>query len=111
MCHHLVMIPVIPLLCQPASQSFLQGICWKQLSVLRMADAGTPNSEQERAGSAEGDGSDEEDHGNKLVGKPQLVVDDDLREMAKTAAWSVSSYKPGSGVLSLRDGNLDTYWQ
>ncbi|KAG5535909.1 hypothetical protein RHGRI_023626 [Rhododendron griersonianum] len=30
--------------------------------------------------------------------------------MAKKAAWSVSSCKPGNGVTSLRDGNLDTYW-
>lgn len=47
----------------------------------------------------------------KLTGSPQLSVDDDLREMAKKAAWSVSSCKPGNGVLSLRDENLDTYWQ
>lgn len=47
----------------------------------------------------------------KLTGSPQLVVEDDLREMAKNAAWSVSSYKPGNNVLSLRDDNLDTYWQ
>lgn len=46
-----------------------------------------------------------------LTGTPQLSVDDDLREMAKKAAWSVSSCKPGNGVLSLRDDNLDTYWQ
>ncbi|XP_042398746.1 anaphase-promoting complex subunit 10-like isoform X2 [Zingiber officinale] len=47
----------------------------------------------------------------KLTGSPQLSVEDDLREMAKNAAWSVSSYKPGNNVLSLRDDNLDTYWQ
>lgn len=47
----------------------------------------------------------------KLTGIPQLSVEDDLREMANKAAWSVSSCKPGNGVLSLRDDNLDTYWQ
>ncbi|VAI62501.1 unnamed protein product [Triticum turgidum subsp. durum] len=34
-----------------------------------------------------------------------------MREMAKTAVWSVSSSKPGNGVASLRDDSLDTYWQ
>ncbi|XLT84502.1 hypothetical protein HN873_006255 [Arachis hypogaea] len=35
----------------------------------------------------------------KLTGGNQLlVVDDDLREMSKKAAWSVSSCKPGNGV-------------
>ncbi|KAM0938144.1 putative APC10/DOC domain, Galactose-binding-like domain superfamily [Dioscorea sansibarensis] len=47
----------------------------------------------------------------KLTGIPQLSVEEDLREMANKAAWSVSSCKPGNGVLSLRDDNLDTYWQ
>ncbi|ONK71888.1 uncharacterized protein A4U43_C04F13410 [Asparagus officinalis] len=31
--------------------------------------------------------------------------------MAKKAAWSISSCKPGNGVLFLRVDNLDTYWQ
>ncbi|XP_074381445.1 anaphase-promoting complex subunit 10 isoform X1 [Apium graveolens] len=56
--------------------------------------------------------SSEADEESKLVGgNQQLVVDDSLREMAKQAAWSVSSCKPGNGVLSLRDDNLDSFWQ
>lgn len=56
--------------------------------------------------------SEGEEEAGKLTGGNQLlVVDDDLREMGKKAAWSVSSYKPGNGVSSLRDNNLDTYWQ
>ncbi|EXB59100.1 hypothetical protein L484_014594 [Morus notabilis] len=48
----------------------------------------------------------------KLTGGNQvLMVDDNLREMGKKAAWSVSSCKPGNGVSSLRDDNLDSYWQ
>ncbi|KAI5015852.1 hypothetical protein ZWY2020_059391 [Hordeum vulgare] len=47
----------------------------------------------------------------KLKGRPKLMVEGDMREMAKTAAWSVSSCKPGNGVASLRDDSLDTYWQ
>uniref|UniRef100_A0A9I9E0Q0 DOC domain-containing protein n=2 Tax=Cucumis melo TaxID=3656 RepID=A0A9I9E0Q0_CUCME len=48
----------------------------------------------------------------KLTGGNQvLVVEDDLREMGKKAAWSVSSCKPGNGVSALRDDNLETYWQ
>ncbi|KAF4383320.1 hypothetical protein CsatB_024602 [Cannabis sativa] len=48
----------------------------------------------------------------KITGGNQvLLVDDDLREMGKEAAWSVSSCKTGNGVSSLRDDNLDTYWQ
>ena len=52
----------------------------------------------------------EEDVGS-LTGNQHLTVDDDLREMTKKAAWSVSSCKPGNGVLLLRDDNLETYWQ
>ncbi|TVU20164.1 hypothetical protein EJB05_36371, partial [Eragrostis curvula] len=47
----------------------------------------------------------------RLKGSPELSVDADMREMAKTAAWSVSSCKAGNGVAALRDDNLDTYWQ
>lgn len=53
----------------------------------------------------------EEETSGKLSGSQNLTVDDDLREMAKKAVWSVSSCKPGNGVLSLRDDNLETYWQ
>ncbi|KAB2626242.1 anaphase-promoting complex subunit 10 [Pyrus ussuriensis x Pyrus communis] len=56
--------------------------------------------------------SSEGEEDAKLTGGNQLlVVDDDLREMGKKAAWSVSSCKAGNGVSSLRDDNLDTYWQ
>ncbi|PUZ64623.1 hypothetical protein GQ55_3G157300 [Panicum hallii var. hallii] len=47
----------------------------------------------------------------RLKGSPELTVDADMREMAKTGAWSVSSCKAGNGVAALRDDNLDTYWQ
>ncbi|CAN6446693.1 unnamed protein product [Victoria cruziana] len=47
----------------------------------------------------------------KQAGSPELIVDDNLWEMAKKAAGSVSSFKQGNGVLSLTDANLDTYWQ
>ncbi|KAI8542479.1 hypothetical protein RHMOL_Rhmol08G0140900 [Rhododendron molle] len=56
--------------------------------------------------------SEGEEEGKLMGGNQQLTIDDeDLREMAKKAAWSVSSCKPGNGVTSLRDDNLDTYWQ
>ncbi|KAK3413917.1 anaphase-promoting complex subunit 10 isoform X2 [Eucalyptus grandis] len=55
--------------------------------------------------------SEGEDEGKITGGNPVLAVDDDLREMGKKAVWSVSSCKPGNGVSSLRDDNLDTYWQ
>ncbi|KAL9689542.1 hypothetical protein QQ045_009928 [Rhodiola kirilowii] len=58
------------------------------------------------------DSSDGEEEDGKLIGGvPQLTVDDDLREMGKNAAWSVSSSKAGNGVSALRDDNLETYWQ
>uniref|UniRef100_M8CH72 Anaphase-promoting complex subunit 10 n=1 Tax=Aegilops tauschii TaxID=37682 RepID=M8CH72_AEGTA len=47
----------------------------------------------------------------RLKGCPELSLEGDMREMAKTAVWSVSSSKPGNGVASLRDHSLDTYWQ
>ncbi|XP_044367471.1 anaphase-promoting complex subunit 10-like, partial [Triticum aestivum] len=47
----------------------------------------------------------------RLKGCPELTVEGDMREMAKMAAWSVSSCKPGNGVASIRDDSLNTYWQ
>lgn len=55
--------------------------------------------------------SESEEEGKIRGGNETLIVDDNLREMGKKAAWSVSSCKPGNGVSSLRDDNLDTYWQ
>ncbi|XP_057973629.1 anaphase-promoting complex subunit 10-like isoform X2 [Malania oleifera] len=62
-------------------------------------------------GSMATESSEGEEEGKLMAANQHLVVDDDLREMAKKAAWSVSSYKPGNGVLFLCDNNLDTYWQ
>ncbi|KAJ7944270.1 Anaphase-promoting complex subunit 10 [Quillaja saponaria] len=55
--------------------------------------------------------SEGEEEGKLTGGNQLLIVDEDLREMGKKAAWSVSSCKPGNGVSSLRDDNLETYWQ
>ncbi|PIA52698.1 hypothetical protein AQUCO_01000515v1 [Aquilegia coerulea] len=55
--------------------------------------------------------SDGEEEGKLIGGNQNLVVDEDLREMAKKASWSVSSCKSGNGVQFLRDDNLETYWQ
>lgn len=57
------------------------------------------------------DSSEGEEEGKPALGNQQLVVDEDLTEMSKKAAWTVSSCKPGNGVAALRDDNLDTYWQ
>ena len=43
----------------------------------------------------------EEEAGKLSGGKEVLVVEDELREMGKKAAWSVSSYKPGNDVSFL----------
>lgn len=65
-----------------------------------------------RGSRAYGDGVVRGEDDVKLTGGNQvLVVEDDLREMGKKAAWSVSSCKPGNGVSALRDDNLETYWQ
>ncbi|KAM3757369.1 hypothetical protein ACB098_02G182400 [Castanea mollissima] len=55
--------------------------------------------------------SEGEEEGKVTGGNQVLIVEDDLREMGKKAAWSVSSCKPGNGVSALRDENLETYWQ
>ncbi|KAL1199525.1 Anaphase-promoting complex subunit 10 [Cardamine amara subsp. amara] len=55
--------------------------------------------------------SESEEEGKIRGGNDKLNIDDDLREMGKNAAWSVSSCKPGNGVATLRDDNLETYWQ
>lgn len=55
--------------------------------------------------------SEGEEEGKITGANHVLIVEDDLRELGKKAAWSVSSCKPGNGVGSLRDDNLETYWQ
>ncbi|EOA31521.1 hypothetical protein CARUB_v10014711mg [Capsella rubella] len=55
--------------------------------------------------------SESEEEGKIRGGNDKLDIDDDLREMGKNAAWSVSSCKPGNGVGTLRDDNIETYWQ
>lgn len=55
--------------------------------------------------------SEGEEDGKLTLGNQVLMVEDDLREMGKNAAWSVSSWKSGNGVSYLRDDNIDTYWQ
>ncbi|XP_058009175.1 anaphase-promoting complex subunit 10 isoform X1 [Hevea brasiliensis] len=55
--------------------------------------------------------SEGEEEGKITGGNQHLIVDDDLREMGKKAAWSVSSCKPGNGVCTLCDDNLDSFWQ
>ncbi|KAK4572887.1 hypothetical protein RGQ29_031047 [Quercus rubra] len=55
--------------------------------------------------------SSEGEEGKVNGGNHVLIVEDDLREMGKKAAWSVSSCKPGNGLSALRDENLETYWQ
>jgi len=55
--------------------------------------------------------SEGEEEGKLSGGNQVLIIDDDLRELGKKAAWSVSSCKTGNGVSSLRDDNLETYWQ
>ncbi|KAK9993587.1 hypothetical protein SO802_023290 [Lithocarpus litseifolius] len=55
--------------------------------------------------------SEGEEEGKVNGGNQVLILEDDLREMGKKAAWSVSSCKPGNGVSALRDENLETYWQ
>lgn len=44
-----------------------------------------------------------------LVTDPE--ISSTVREIGKTASWSLSSAKPGNGVDQLRDSSLDTYWQ
>ncbi|GFY80378.1 anaphase promoting complex 10 [Actinidia rufa] len=46
--------------------------------------------------------SEGEEESKMVGGNQQLMVEDDLREMANKAAWSVSSCKPGNGVTALR---------
>lgn len=44
-----------------------------------------------------------------LLADPE--VSSTVREIGKTASWSLSTAKPGNGVDQLRDSSLDTYWQ
>lgn len=77
---------------------------------LKGVPGGRPSRWASGGGEMATESEGEEDVG-RLTGNQHLVVDDDLREMTKKAAWSVSSCKPGNGVLPLRDDNLETYWQ
>mmetsp|Transcript_18762 Transcript_18762/g.39486 ORF Transcript_18762/g.39486 Transcript_18762/m.39486 type:complete len:363 (+) Transcript_18762:63-1151(+) len=44
-----------------------------------------------------------------LLSDPEIAST--VREIGKTASWSLSTAKPGNGVDQLRDSSLDTYWQ
>jgi len=44
-----------------------------------------------------------------LLANPEIASS--VREIGKTASWSLSTAKPGNGVDQLRDSSLDTYWQ
>ncbi|KAH0867201.1 hypothetical protein HID58_074223, partial [Brassica napus] len=55
--------------------------------------------------------SESEEEGKIRGRNDKLTVEGDLREMGKNAAWSVSSCKPGNGVNTLRDDDLETFWQ
>lgn len=56
-------------------------------------------------------------HHLRLRATPTLPLTDDasisftVREIGKSAQWSLSTAKPGNGVDQLRDSSLDTYWQ
>eukprot|EP01083_Nonionella_stella_P022799 63033_1 len=39
------------------------------------------------------------------------IVTTSRREIGSEAVWTLSSAKPGNGVLQLRDNNIDTFWQ
>ena len=39
------------------------------------------------------------------------TISSTVREIGKTACWSLSTAKPGNGVDQLRDSSLETYWQ
>mmetsp|Transcript_31051 Transcript_31051/g.75053 ORF Transcript_31051/g.75053 Transcript_31051/m.75053 type:complete len:366 (-) Transcript_31051:162-1259(-) len=44
-----------------------------------------------------------------LLADPEIAST--VREIGRTASWSLSTAKPGNGVDQLRDSSLDTYWQ
>lgn len=44
-----------------------------------------------------------------LLADPEVAST--VREIGRTASWSLSTAKPGNGVDQLRDSSLDTYWQ
>jgi anaphase-promoting complex subunit 10 len=44
-----------------------------------------------------------------LLAVPELAST--VREIGRTASWTLSTAKPGNGVDQLRDSSLDTYWQ
>ena len=59
-------------------------------------------------GRESGRGGEEEEVAGRLKKRLELLVDGDMLDMAKTAAWRVSFSKPGNGVVSLGDDSLDT---
>ncbi len=44
-----------------------------------------------------------------LLADPEVAST--VREIGRTASWTLSTAKPGNGVDQLRDSSLDTYWQ
>ena len=46
-----------------------------------------------------------------MAAVPQPQLDDDCREIGAEAVWTLSSAKPGNGVVQLRDDQTETFWQ
>eukprot|EP00727_Mastigamoeba_balamuthi_P009349 m51a1_g5036 hypothetical protein (350) ;mRNA; r:376833-378682 len=64
------------------------------------------------AGEAHAEDEAEAEAGGVADGAPEIEADmEGTVELGDSAAWSLSSAKPGYGVERLRDGDPDTYWQ
>eukprot|EP00979_Chaetoceros_neogracilis_P001602 scaffold278_cov226-Chaetoceros_neogracile.AAC.7 len=79
-------------------------------------------------GGEEEDGDSQEEEGNaatqenanassaestiiKATPKLASLINPDVREIGHEAVWSLSSCKPGNGVIQLMDSSTETYWQ
>lgn len=92
----------------------------EQQDLSRRSEEGEEDEEQgdDTAMNDEDDDDDDEKDSSLITpATPTLASLDDaeqkllVKEVGDEAVWSLSSAKPGNGVLQLRDSSTETYWQ
>lgn len=80
--------------------------------------------EEEEEEEEDDDDEDEDEEGATQVNNSALIhatptlaslsdpsISSTIREIGHDAVWSLSTAKPGNGVIQIRDNSIDTYWQ
>ncbi len=82
------------------------------------------DDEEEEEEEEDEDEDDEDEEGATQVNNSAIIhatptlaslsdpsISSTIREIGYDAVWSLSTAKPGNGVMQIRDNSIDTYWQ